>query len=103
MARKTTWKSLNLTNEAHLRSLQSVIGNSRGTELWHYTTVIEGGVGTIETNMPHTVLRVWFRAAGVPLPNEYVIADRPYWCDSTPGDFDEDRKLWDEYGVPPSL
>lgn len=103
MGRKTTWKSLYIANEGHLHRLETVLRGSIKTEFGQYTTVIEMGSSYVETNMPHSLLRDWFSFAGVPLPSDFVTADKPYWADSTLKDFEDDRKIWNEYGVPPIL
>jgi len=72
MGRKTLWRSFSFTDPNKVRRLQSSLSGLPAHHSDKYqTTLIGGHVGEVETNLPLSEIRVWFRAAGVPM-QDYV-------------------------------
>jgi hypothetical protein len=78
MGRKPIWKDFYITTGREFRQLQSYYESSKGA--WaKYTVVFHGGLGSIETNLPYTELRRWFRyALDRPIP-DHVSGAQPTW------------------------
>lgn len=72
MSRKTTWKEVHLTNDDDIHRLRA---NLLAPEYKGYTTNFEEGVGIIETNMPWSMFRNWFRFTGVSMPRDILTSD----------------------------
>lgn len=75
---RTTWKSINyVVDRQDLRNLQGAWASSRGV-LGQYT--IQMSRNGIETNLPWSELRAWFRSANVPLRGDRILTNRkPLW------------------------
>lgn len=77
MGRKTTWKSICITDGDALRRLESAYGSSVGV-LGKYEVDMDmlRSNGFIETNLPWSELRAWFRFADVPFPRDVVTSSQ---------------------------
>lgn len=78
MAARRTWKEVHLSTSGALRTLQSYHASS-SNEFDRYTIRYEAAICGIETDMPWSLFRLWFSYAGVVMPRDVLIADKPSW------------------------
>lgn len=85
MGRKSLWKDIPIQSRDDMRHLQSYAQSCVGA--WSgYVVDTTSCRGHIETNLPYTELRRWFRnAIGAAIP-EHMTNTRPSWelCDDSP-------------------
>jgi hypothetical protein len=74
---RTKWKEFQFNTSNGLHELDSC--RSSIPELKKYKISIETGPSILETNASWAVLRSWFRFAGVRMPRDYHIGDKPSW------------------------
>ena len=68
MARKTTWKMFSFTNPNEYYRLQASISGLPAAR--KYSVLFHGNIEGIETNLPYSELRAWFRHSDVPLRDQ---------------------------------
>jgi hypothetical protein len=78
MTRKSLWKDFYIIDMNEFSALQSYYESSKAA--WSkWTTVFGRGAGVIETNLPYSELRLWFRyALDKPVP-DHVSSKKPSW------------------------
>ena len=68
MGRKSLYRSFSFTDQDKVRRLQSSLPGLPAHNSGKYQTTLTGGsVCDLETNLPLSELRAWFRAADVPM------------------------------------
>lgn len=87
MGRKTLWRTFSITSSDDFNRLQSSLSGLPAHHNPKYTTSMIGGhVGEIETNLPISEIRVWFKYSDVKMPD--------YVTDTMP--LDERIKEWEK-------
>ena len=85
--RKTIWRSFSFTDPNKVRRLESSLSGLPAYHSGKYTVNLIGGhVCELETNLPMSELRAWFRSADVPM-QDYV---------SDTMSLEDRAKIWEE-------
>lgn len=86
MGRKTLYRSFSFTDPNKVRRLQSSLSGLPAHHSGKYSTTLIGGhVCELETNLPLSEIRAWFRAANVPMQD----------CVTDTMSLEDRVKIWD--------